>query len=182
VGAEHHCLGLRERRRDNTLWTFGGPLLGWRFYVTGGPTVDFLDRGFDSTILQFDVRHYIKLGSRAAIALRYVTRNAWGGDDLLFYMGGLDVARHPYKSSSDVRCSCSTRRFRLDGPRIDSCSVNEFPMFRARCSSTPGAPAATYSPFSTRTGWERSASAPSSTSASRPCCESTLLGPRISIR
>jgi hypothetical protein len=73
---------------DNTLWTIGGPLLGSRYYVTGGQTVDFLGRGFANTNLQLDVRHYVKLASRVVLAARYLTRNTWGSDEQYFYLGG----------------------------------------------------------------------------------------------
>lgn len=73
---------------DNTLWTVGGPLLGWRYYVTGGQTVDFLGRGFANTSAQLDLRHYVKLNSRILIAARYISRNTWGSDEQIFYLGG----------------------------------------------------------------------------------------------
>ena len=138
--------GLRQREsvtasfygsavRDNTLWTYGGPLLGWRFYVNAGPTIDFLDRGFDSTILQVDVRRYIRVGPRVAIALRYVTRNAWGGDDLLFYMGGPWTLRgYPYNEFFGRTMHLFNTELRfplLDGLRIGfPFGPVEFPMFR----------------------------------------------------
>lgn len=74
--------------QDNTLWTIGGPLLGWRYYVTAGQTADFLGRGFDNTNLQLDLRHYIKITPRVVIAARYLTRNTWGGDEQVYYLGG----------------------------------------------------------------------------------------------
>jgi outer membrane protein assembly factor BamA len=121
--------------RDNTLWTFGGPLLGWRFYVTGGPTVDFQGRGFDSTLLQFDVRHYLKLGSRVTFATRYVTRNAWGGDDLLFYLGGPWTLRgYPYNEFFGRTTHLLNSELRF--PLLDGLSIVfpfgpiELPMFR----------------------------------------------------
>jgi len=73
---------------DNTLWTIGGPLLGTRYFVTVGQTADFLGRGFDNSLAQLDFRHYLKLSSRVAIAGRYLTRNTWGGDEQIFYLGG----------------------------------------------------------------------------------------------
>jgi hypothetical protein len=139
-------IGLRERSsvtgsvygtfvRDNTLWTFGGPLLGWRFYVTGGPTVDFQDRGFDSSLLQFDVRHYLKLASRVTFAARYVTRNAWGGDDLLFYLGGPWTLRgYPYNEFFGRTTHLFNTELRF--PLLDGLSIVlpfgpiELPMFR----------------------------------------------------
>ncbi len=41
---------------DKTLWAVGGPLKGFRFYVTGGRTFDFRNRGFDDVVLHVDIR------------------------------------------------------------------------------------------------------------------------------
>ena len=146
--------GLRERKsfagsvylsavRDNTLWTFGGPLLGWRFYVTGGPTVDFQGRGFDSSLLQFDIRRYIKLGPRVAFAMRYVNRNAWGGDDLLFYLGGPWTLRgYPYNEFFGRTTHLFNAELRF--PLIDGLRIGlpfgpiEFPMFRGALFADAG--------------------------------------------
>jgi outer membrane protein assembly factor BamA len=73
---------------DNTLWTIGGPLTGTRFYVTGGNTLDFEGKGFESTSLIFDARKYFKITNRILLAERFITRNSWGGDLQLFYLGG----------------------------------------------------------------------------------------------
>lgn len=73
---------------DNTLWTIGGPIVGTRFYVTGGQTVDFLGRGFANTSLHVDFRQYIKLTNRTLFAGRFLTRNSWGSDEHLLYLGG----------------------------------------------------------------------------------------------
>jgi hypothetical protein len=121
--------------RDNTLWTYGGPLLGWRFYVTGGPTVDFQGRGFDSSLLQFDIRRYIKLGPRVTLAGRYVNRNAWGGDDLLFYFGG-PWTLHGYRYNEFFGRTTHLFNAELRFPLIDGLRIGlpfgpiEFPMFR----------------------------------------------------
>lgn len=138
--------GLRPRKsftgsvylsavRDNTLWTYGGPLLGWRFYVTGGPTVDFQGRGFDSSLLQFDIRRYIKLGPRVVFAARYITRNAWGGDDLVFYLGGPWTLRG-YSYNEFFGRTTHLFNTELRFPLLDGLRINlpfgpiEFPMFR----------------------------------------------------
>ena len=73
---------------DNTIWTIGGPLKGWRWYTTVGQTVDFRDRGFDYTTVQFDLRQYFKITNRIVLAERFQTRHAWGNDFQLFYLGG----------------------------------------------------------------------------------------------
>ena len=73
---------------DKTLWTIGGPLKGWRYYITGGHTFDFLNRGFENTVLYFDVRRYVKITERIVFAGRFLTRNSWGSDFELLYLGG----------------------------------------------------------------------------------------------
>jgi len=147
-------LGLRPRKsftgsvylslvRDNTLWTYGGPLLGWRFYLTGGPTVDFQGRGFDSSLLQLDVRRYIKLGPRVTFAARYLTRNAWGGDDLVFYLGGPWTLRgYPYNEFFGRTTQLVNTEIRF--PLLDGLKIVlpfgpiEFPMFRGALFADAG--------------------------------------------
>lgn len=120
---------------DNTLWTIGGPLLGSRFYITGGQTVDFLGRGFDSSLLQLDIRHYIKLSSRIVFAARYVTRNAFGGDRDVFYLGGPWTLRgYDYRQFFGRTTHLFNTELRF--PLLDGLKVVlpfgpiEFPMFR----------------------------------------------------
>ncbi len=121
--------------RDNTLWTIGGPLLGWRYYVTGGYTVDFLGRGFDSTLLQLDLRRYIKLTPRIVFAARYVTRNTWGGDGEVFYLGGPWTLRgYDYREFFGKTTHLFNTEIRF--PLLDGLKIVlpfgpiEFPMFR----------------------------------------------------
>ncbi|UCH82877.1 MAG: PD40 domain-containing protein, partial [Candidatus Latescibacterota bacterium] len=73
---------------DKTLWTIGGPLKGWRYYVTVGHTFDFRNRGFENTSLHFDVRKYFKITDRIILAERFLTRNSFGSDFEIFYLGG----------------------------------------------------------------------------------------------
>jgi hypothetical protein len=73
---------------DKTLWTIGGPLKGWRYYVIGGHTFDFKNRGFENTVLHFDVRKYVKITERIVLAERFLTRSSWGSDFEIFYLGG----------------------------------------------------------------------------------------------
>ncbi|UCG50607.1 MAG: PD40 domain-containing protein [Candidatus Latescibacterota bacterium] len=90
LGAERSFVGTTFLSHvvDKTLWTIGGPLKGWRYYVTVGHTVDFRDRGFESTVLHFDVRKYFKITDRIVLAERFLTRNSYGTDTEIFYLGG----------------------------------------------------------------------------------------------
>jgi hypothetical protein len=74
--------------KDNTLWTIGGPLNGWRYYLTLGQTFDFNGKGFDHTTVQFDIRKYFKITNRIVTAHRFQTRHSFGGDFQIFYLGG----------------------------------------------------------------------------------------------
>ncbi len=121
--------------RDNTLWTIGGPLLGWRYVATGGQTVDFLGRGFDSSLLQLDLRRYVKLTSRIVFAARYVTRNAFGGDREVFYLGGPWTLRgYSYRQFFGRSTNLINTEIRF--PLLDGLKIVlpfgpiEFPMFR----------------------------------------------------
>jgi hypothetical protein len=73
---------------DKSLWTIGGPLKGWRYYAIVGRTFDFQNRGFDNTVVHFDLRKYVKITERIVLAERFVTRNSWGSDFEIFYLGG----------------------------------------------------------------------------------------------
>jgi WD40 repeat protein len=83
---------------DKSLWTIGGPLKGWRYYITTGLTADFQNRGFENTTLLFDVRKYVKITERIVFAERFITRNSWGSDFELFYLGGpWDLRGYDYR-------------------------------------------------------------------------------------
>ena len=146
---------------DNTLWTIGGPLKGWRYYVTGGPTIDFQGHGFDNTLLQIDVRRYLKLSSRVAFAVRYVSRNAWGGDEQLFYLGGPWTLRgYPYNEFFGKSMQLVQHRVALPAARRAS---HRAAVRTHRVSDVPGGAVlrrgqgviATSSRSSTRSGWGR---------------------------
>lgn len=65
--------------QDNSLWLPSGPIDGGRFRITGGVSSDFSNSRFDSYLLNVDIRRYLRLGTRSAIAIR---ANGWysGGD------------------------------------------------------------------------------------------------------
>lgn len=73
---------------DNTLWTIGGPMKGWRYYTTVGHTFDFRDRGFEASTMQFDIRKYFKITNRIILAERFITRHSYGSDLQIYYLGG----------------------------------------------------------------------------------------------
>lgn len=120
---------------DKTLWTIGGPLTGWRWYVRGGRTHDFLDRGFSSTSAHVDVRRYFKITSRIVFANRFHYNSVWGGSQQLFYLGGpwdlrgydfrQFIGRTTYLFNTELRFPLIDR-FALDFPF----GKLEIPMFR----------------------------------------------------
>jgi len=73
---------------DTSLWAIGGPAVSWRFYITAGQTVDWYGRGFSNTNLLIDFRKYVKLTRRSVFAVRYITRNTFGTDEQVYYLGG----------------------------------------------------------------------------------------------
>ncbi len=120
---------------DKTLWTIGGPLTGWRWYVRGGRTHDFLDRGFSSTSTHVDIRKYFKISQRIVFANRFHYNSVWGGTEQLFYLGGPwdlrgynfreFVGRTTYLLSTEIRFPLIDR-FALAFPF----GSMEIPMFR----------------------------------------------------
>jgi dipeptidyl aminopeptidase/acylaminoacyl peptidase len=121
--------------RDNTLWTIGGPLTGWRYYLTAGQTVDFQSNGFSSTSMQLDLRRYVRITRRVALALRYITRNAWGNDEVVYFQGGAWSLRgygyHDFFGRSTHLLNTELRFPLVDGFALAlPFGVIEMPMFR----------------------------------------------------
>jgi hypothetical protein len=120
---------------DKTLWTIGGPLTGWRWYVRGGRTHDFLSRGFTSTSVHVDIRRYFKITQRIVFANRFHYNSLWGGAQRLFYLGGpwdlrgydfrQFIGRTTYLFNSEIRFPLIDR-FALQFPF----GALEIPMFR----------------------------------------------------
>jgi len=73
---------------DNIAWYIGGPLIGHRINVAIGRTTDLTSDRYESTTAHIDARNYIALTDRVIFAQRLVSRNAWGSDLQLFYLGG----------------------------------------------------------------------------------------------
>lgn len=56
--------------RDNSLWVASGPIDGTRFSLTAGVASDFSNARFDSYLFSGDLRRYLRLGRRSALATR----------------------------------------------------------------------------------------------------------------
>ena len=120
---------------DKTLWTIGGPLTGWRYYVRGGQTIDFLGRGFSSTSLHVDVRKYLKLLPRVVFAGCFHVNSSWGSDRQVFYLGGPWDLRG-YRFREFIGQTTYLLNSELRFPLIDRLALSfpfgtlEMPMFR----------------------------------------------------
>jgi outer membrane protein assembly factor BamA len=120
---------------DKTLWTIGGPLTGWRYYLRGGRTHDFRGRSFDNTSAHVDIRKYFKLTSRIIFANRFHYNSSWGSFQQLHYLGGPwdlrgysfreFIGRTTYLLNSEIRFPLIDR-FALTFPF----GTIEIPMFR----------------------------------------------------
>ena len=139
-------LGLKEGKswlvtnyisftNDNILWYIGGPMNGHRFNVSLGNTIDLEGRGYEYTTLMLDLRHYYSLGKRIILAQRIVSRNAWGSDLQLFYLGGSwDLRGYRFRQYSGKRVTFINTELRF--PLVDRLLIRfpfgrlEFPLFR----------------------------------------------------
>jgi len=139
-------LGLEEGRSwlfsnyvsltfDNIVWYVGGPSTGSRFNVALGNTLDLQGTRYGSTTLHVDLRNYIGLSERVVFAQRLVSRNAWGGDLQLFYLGGAwDLRGYRFREYAGKRTLLLNNELRF--PLLDRLLVKlpfgliDFPLFR----------------------------------------------------
>ena len=120
---------------DNIVWYVGGPSTGRRLNVAVGGTVDLQGNRFGSTTLQVDARNYFGLSDRVVFAQRFVSRNAWGGDLQLFYLGGAwDLRGYEFREFTGKRTLLLNNELRF--PLVDRLLLKlpfgliEFPLFR----------------------------------------------------
>jgi Tol biopolymer transport system component len=120
---------------DNIVWYVGGPLNGRRFNVAVGNTMDLKGSRYESTTLHFDFRHYVTLTDRVVFAQRIVSRNAFGSDLQLFYLGGSwDLRGYRFREFVGKRTLLVNNELRF--PLIDRFVLKfpvgmiEFPLFR----------------------------------------------------
>jgi outer membrane protein assembly factor BamA len=121
--------------KDNIVWGIGGPLYGHRLTVSAGRAWDLSGTRYENTTFHFDARLYWNAGSRVVFAQRYVTRNAWGSDVQLFYLGGSwDLRGYDYRQFAGQRMMLYSAELRF--PLLDRLMVGlplghiDFPMFR----------------------------------------------------
>jgi outer membrane protein assembly factor BamA len=120
---------------DNIVWYVGGPLKGHRMNIAFGNTIDLERNGYESTTLHFDLRNYINLTRRITFAQRLVSRNSWGSDLQLFYLGGSwDLRGYDFREFAGKRIILMNNEIRF--PLLDRLFVGlpfghiDFPLFR----------------------------------------------------
>lgn len=120
---------------DNIVWSIGGPLTGSRVSATIGNTTDLRGSRYESTTLNLDARNYVALSERVVFAQRFVTRNAWGSDLQLYYLGGSwDLHGYRFRQFAGTRTMLLNSELRF--PLIDRFVLKfpvgliEFPLFR----------------------------------------------------
>lgn len=120
---------------DNIIWGIGGPLTGRRVNLSVGRSWDLEGTRYESTTLHFDMRYYRNIGSRVVFAQRFVSRNAWGSDVQLFYLGGAwDLRGYRYRQFAGKRMLLYNAELRF--PLIDRLMIRlpvghvDFPIFR----------------------------------------------------
>jgi outer membrane protein assembly factor BamA len=120
---------------DNISWYIGGPLSGRRVNVTLGRTWDLSGDRYESSTAHIDARHYLSVTDRIIFAQRFVSRNAWGSDLQLFYLGGAwDLRGYDFRRYAGTKTLLFNTEIRF--PLIDDLRLRfpvgavEFPMFR----------------------------------------------------
>ncbi|MBS1517216.1 MAG: PD40 domain-containing protein [Bacteroidetes bacterium] len=74
--------------RDNTLWSYTGPMDGERLNLTLGYTTDIANSNVNYYSIFFDFRKYIRIGRPSALALRTQFFMNEGKEPRRFFMGG----------------------------------------------------------------------------------------------
>lgn len=85
--------------RDNALWGRTGPIEGFRGNATIGGSLRLDNGEISSNIASADLRYYLRLSKRSAIATRIVGRQSGGTEPQRFWMGGTwDFRGYPFYS------------------------------------------------------------------------------------
>jgi hypothetical protein len=120
---------------DNIVWYIGGPISGQRLNIACGITNNPSGSSYESTTLHIDVRNYLNLSRRIVFAQRFVSRNSWGSDLQLFYLGGSwDLRGYNFRQFSGKRILLINNELRF--PLVDRLLMGfpfgyiDFPMFR----------------------------------------------------
>ncbi|MCF7885984.1 MAG: hypothetical protein K9M80_05780 [Candidatus Marinimicrobia bacterium] len=73
---------------DNSMWTYTGPIDGWRMRLTFGPSYNFKSSQISNFIFLGDFRYYLRLSKSIAFAHRTMSIFNSGDDVRRFYIGG----------------------------------------------------------------------------------------------
>ncbi len=100
--------------RDTALWLPTGPIDGQRYHLTLGMTMNLHRPGVENVLFLGDLRHYLRLGSRSALALRLQGRASGGPDPQTFMLGGTHSLRgYPWRSLHGRRAALANAEIRL---------------------------------------------------------------------
>lgn len=103
---------------DTTKWNQFGPYTGIRYNLTVEHSLNYLGSELDMTNVLFDVRKYLKLGSRSTFATRLFAAGSFGDSKQLFYLGGIDTLRgYEYEEFVGTRVGLLNLEVRL--PFVD---------------------------------------------------------------
>ena len=115
--------------RDNAIWGHTGPIEGFRGNATIGGTVRLNTGEVSSYLASADLRYYLRLTKRSALAFRMVGRTSDGPEPERFWMGGTwDFRGYPFYyfygrnlvfSSTELRYPLLDQ-FRLKFPFLDA--------------------------------------------------------------
>ncbi len=115
--------------RDNSIWGRTGPIQGFRGNATVGGTMRFNTGEISSYLASADLRYYLRLTKRSALAFRAVGRTSGGPEPERFWMGGTwDFRGYPFYyfygrnlvfSSTELRFPVLDQ-FRLKFPFLDA--------------------------------------------------------------
>lgn len=73
---------------DNALFSYNGPVDGWRGKLTAAYTTDVLYSNVNYVTLEADLRHYLRLSRHVTFASRVLARANHGREARLWFMGG----------------------------------------------------------------------------------------------
>ena len=135
MGETNMITNFLSLTRDNIIWGTGGPVTGYRANLALGKSWDIDGSRYELTTAHLDVRYYLNFGPRVVLAQRFVSRNAWGSDVQLFYLGGSwDLRGYGYREFAGKKMLLYNAELRF--PMLDRLLVNfpvghiDFPMFR----------------------------------------------------
>jgi outer membrane protein assembly factor BamA len=104
--------------KDNSLWTYSGPIDGERYKFTVGNTFDIKYSNVNYFTIMADYRKYFRLGQRSAYAVRMLYLKNEGREARRFWIGGSwDLRGYPFWSILGRQVAFTSHEIRF--PFID---------------------------------------------------------------